>query len=120
MCAAISTDRSLDVGPPRGAASQDRDLELVYGGHHRAGHQRDAPHRDVVPQMDAERGVNLGASSTPSRIIASAHTRSPRRAEGELHAAGRNAACRRRATFRPDRDVPVMAAGVHLAGVWER
>src|SRR5256885_5594460 len=49
------------------AAPQDRDLELVHGGHDRAGHERDSTRWKVIPEMDAERRVHRGGVQDPDR-----------------------------------------------------
>jgi hypothetical protein len=100
------------------AASHDRDLELVHGGHDRAGHERDSARREVIPEMDAERRVHRGGVQDPvsdHRLGAVGDLLG--RLERELHAPREKRRVQPARHLEPDGDVPVVAAGVHLARV---
>src|SRR5260370_995151 len=100
------------------AASMYRDLELIDRRHERARSHGDGSHRQLIPQVNAERGAHGGSLQNP---IADHRPRAVRRLlgrlEGELYAAGQ-IECRESSGYlETDRNVPVVAACVHLARV---
>jgi len=100
------------------AAPQDRDLELVHGGHDRAGHERDSARRKVIPEMDAERRVHRGGVQDPIPNHRLGTVRDLLgRLERELHAPREKRRVQPARHLEPDRDMPIVTAGVHLARV---
>src|SRR6266567_3331051 len=98
------------------AAAQDRDLELVHRRHYRTGHHAHGAGRQVVPQMDPERGVDLGGVE---RAVGDHRLRAVRDFLGglkrELHRSAEPQRTEPPRHLEPDRHVPVVPAGVHLA-----
>ena len=100
------------------AATDDRNLELVHRGHDRSGHDADRAGGEIVPQVNAERRVHprcIEHAVGDHRLRAIADFF--RGLERELD---RPAELHRRQPARhlePDRDVPIVPAGVHDAVV---
>ena len=96
-------------------ASDDLDFELVDRRHYRPGHDPHRPYREIVPEMNAKGRVDLGAVE---HAIADHRLRTVRhlfgRLKREFHAAAKVDWRESAGDFEPDRDVPIVPAGVHL------
>ena len=99
-------------------ATMNDDFELIHRRHDRTGCHPDGPDGQVIPQMDAEGCVDSGRVQHSVRD----HRLRPirglfRRLERKLHAAVQRDGREPARDLETDRDVPVMSARVHLAGM---